>query len=111
MNALINEANKVSSNLSTEKLISLLKQKIEETIMDDKSVVITVSNGSMECRNTIHIDTMEFDDNHLCLIDGDYELHINLDEIEMRHDSEYMDAPDVFVFRHENMETDMYFLG
>lgn len=115
MSALINVTNNVSSDLPSNsdvkrELISLFKQKIEDSIAEERSVIVTISNSIMECRNTIHIEDMEFAENHLCLIDGNFELHINLDEIEMKHDDS-MDVNDMFVFKHGDMEIDMYFLG
>lgn len=120
MNALINVTKDASSNLpdnSKDKNnkanndvngdVIMLKQKIEESIINHKPIIITNSNPAMECRNTIYADDYDVEENDLYLNSGDFELHINLNETEMRHDDAYEDE---FVFMHEDTETRLYFL-
>ena len=63
MGALIDIANKVSSNLlknpnknTNDKLVTLLKQKIEDFINDDKEIVVNVSTPLVGCRNSILVE-------------------------------------------------------
>lgn len=85
MNALINTTNKVSSGLQKE-MISLLKQKIEDSIIKEKSVVIIVFNSLMEIRNKIFIDNIEFNEDCFSIFDKNFELHIKLNRAEITYD-------------------------
>ena len=109
MDALINITNNASSNLQKE-LISLLKQKIEDSIIDDKPVIICISNSEIECRNTINIADYEVSDNYFSLnaSDADIELHIKLNEADVKYDNILEDE---FIFIYEYMEIRLYFIG
>ena len=87
MNALINTTNKVSSGLQKE-MISLLKQKIEDSVIKEMSVVIIVFNSLMEIRNKIFIDNIEFNFNedYFSIFDKNFELHIKLNRAEITYD-------------------------
>lgn len=112
---LINETGNVNnelneSNKRNEELLSLFKQKIENSIIKDKSIVIIASNDIMECRYTNHIEDFEFTEDHMCLIIENFELHINLDEIKLTYDNSDMYKTDTFIFTYEGMEISIYFL-
>lgn len=96
MRALINNTNQAGSYLQKEikenelknvlqsKLIDLLKQKIEESIIEDKRFVAIVSTPLITCRNTFTVEDFEIDERCLYLNHENFELHINLDEIEIK---------------------------
>lgn len=98
MGALINNTNQAGSYLSKEikrnelkdisqsKLLDLLKQKIEESIIEDKRIVVIVSTPLIICRNTFTVEDFEIDERYLYLNHKNFELHINLDEIEIKYE-------------------------
>ena len=88
MNALVDNTNQVSGSLQKE-FILLLKQKIEESIEEDMSVIVVVSNHFMEIRNTIFIDNIELDEEYLYIDDDSFELHTKLNETEITYDNTY----------------------
>lgn len=96
MKALINITEKVSSNLSNDldnnsnvELRKLLKQKIEDSITKDKSIIISISNPMMHCRNCILIDDYEIDEKELYINNENFELRIDLDKTEIKYDDTY----------------------
>lgn len=93
MGALIGITSKVSNSLpndlknnSYKELINLLKEKIEESIMEDKKIVIDVLTPLINCRNTLSVEDYEINEEYLYLNYGNFELHINLNEIEIKYD-------------------------
>ena len=116
MGALIDVTGKVRSNLlnsvrnfsgSDKKLVTLLKKKIEDCIMEDKSIVIDISSPVMECRNTIFIDDYEVDEERLYLNNGNFEIHINLNESKVEYDNTFDNE---FTFVGNNAEIKLAFL-
>lgn len=106
--ALINETEKVSSNLrcdEKEGFVVLLKQKIEECVIKGRSIIINISEFIMECRNTFFIDDYEVSDKFLYLNNENFEVHINLKESKI----EYDDTFNEITFTHENTEVKLYF--
>lgn len=96
MEALINITNQASSYLQKEdnnlkenkqknELINLLKQKIEESIIEDRRIIINVSTPLMICRNAITVEDYEINEKYLYLNHENFELHIDLDEIEIKY--------------------------
>ena len=116
MDALISFTNKTSSNLSDElkrketsvnmNKIKLLKQKLEDSIENNTAFVVYISSPSFECRNTIWLDDFEVNENYLYLSDGNYEVHINIDDASLKYD----DTFDInFIFIMENVEIGFIF--
>ena len=99
MNVLINSAEKVSNSLQnyenrndfTEKeLVKLLKEKIEEAMTNDISVVAIITNSFTECRNVLYIEYYELDENYLYINDNNFEIHINSNSVtEIKYDNTY----------------------
>ena len=108
MIALVNNTNQTGSNLSKENMISLLNQKIENSLIRNKPIIVGVSNSAIECRNTIYPDDYELCDENLYLNTGNFELHIHLDETEIIFDDVFENN---FVLIHNDMETKLYFLS
>lgn len=111
MNALIGNG----KTINLEKLnggakmgITLLKEKIEEAIKEDKALVISISNSLMECRNTIFTEDYEVKEDGLYLNYGNFELHINLDNNTMVIKSDVFDEE--FIINDNNSEIRLYFL-
>lgn len=114
MGALIGITNQASSNLlnnsnnnSNNELISLLKQKIEDSILTDKYVVAYISSPMIDCRNTIYIEDFEINEENLYINEGNYELHINLNEVEMKYDNSFDES---FIIKHDDLEIGINFL-
>ena len=108
MEALIDITNdKSKNNNSNMELITLLGQKIEISILEDRKVIIDVSTPLMSCRNTNYIEDYEINEEYLYLNNGSYEIHIKLDEIEFKND--YF-LNDNFTLLHNDTEINICFL-
>lgn len=113
MGALISITNKVSSNLSNEKnstndeLIILLKKKIEDSIMENGKIIIDVSTPLINCRNTLSAEDYEINEGYLYLNHGNFELHINLDKIEIKYDNT---VDENFIFMYNDTDVILHFL-
>ena len=115
MNALINITNDARGSLrnSNDKVsraslnVMMLKQKIEKSIIRHNPIVITNSSPIMECRNTIYAEDYDVEEDSFYLNGENYELHINLKEMEVIHDDL---CEEEFIFTHEDTETKIYFL-
>ena len=106
MGALINEAN-VSSNLQkNEELLTLLKEKIEKTIIEEKQVTVIISNSFLECRNTLHISDYEVYESYLYLNEHNFEIHIKFDNETLL---KYDEADEIFSIVHKYSEIQLYF--
>lgn len=107
MNALINEAEE--RNLNFNNVVALIKQKIEEAIINDKPIVVSASNSCLACRNTIEIAEYEFDEKRFYVSSDNFEIHINMDEVkEVKYDNTYDEC---FTFLHnDNTEIVVCFL-
>ena len=84
--------------------ITLLKNKIEGSIKVNKAIVVTISSPLIECRNTIYTDNYEFDGTFLHLECDNYELHINISEMEVDFDESYDDE---FILFDEERESEI----
>lgn len=109
MEALINGAEKIKSKFKFGSLVTLFKQKIEDAIINDKSIIVSASNSFIEIRNTILIEDYECDIERFYLNDGNFELHIKMEEIqEVKYDDTYDEC---FTFLHsDNMKIQLCFL-
>ena len=65
---------------SNSNLLTTLKSKIEECIMDDKPVCVCVDNCSVTCKNRINIENYEINTDYLYLNDGNFEVGISFDK-------------------------------
>lgn len=117
MNALIDVNKKAGCNLQElngqlykNEGKEVLKKKIEESIMQQKTIIVSISNPMLECRNTIHVEDYEYYDNNLYLNDGDFELHIELNEnTKIQHDDSTEDEY-MITNANNNTETRLYFI-
>lgn len=113
MGALINIANQASSNLSNEKnnsneeLITSLKKKIEDSIIENGKIIIDVSTPLITCRNTISAEDYEINEGYLYLNHRNFELHINLDKIEIKYDNT---IDENFIFVYNDTDVILHFL-
>lgn len=115
MGALIGIANKVSSNLTNDldndkkgELISLLKHKIENSILEQRSIIIDVTAFMINCRNSIYVEDYEIDEESLYLNNKNFEVHIyfNNDTI-----IEYEEEPqECFTIKQNNREFNIFFI-
>ena len=73
-------------------MITLLKEKIEASIKENKIIVVNVSNHFMGVRNTIYIEDYEIEKDNLYLNSENFELHIDLNKItSITHDNLFDD--------------------
>ena len=114
MGALI-EISNVRSNLQNDtkdcsgnKLVMLLKEKIENSITEDKLIVVSFSSSSVESRNTFYVDDYEIDEDMLYLNNGNFELHVNLNKSELKYDAA---LDDCFTIVHNDTEVEICFLS
>lgn len=114
MEALVNIDKKVGNNLpnklqknSNDELIVLLKQKIEESIMENGKIVIDVLTPLINCRNTLSVEDYEINEDYLCLNNRNFELHINLNKIEIKYD---YTVDENFIFVYDDTDVILYFL-
>lgn len=107
MNVVI--GNKLSFNGGIKMgLVTLLKEKIEESIEKNKAIVVSISSPFIECRKTVYTDDFEVEDQELCLINGNFELHVNLDDNAQIIYNDNFD--DKFMIVNKDIETTLYFL-
>lgn len=100
MEALINEAEKIKSKFKFGSLITLFKQKIEDAIINDKSIIVSASSSCIEFRNTILIEDYECDIEKFYLNNGNFELHLKMNEIqEVKYDDT---CDECFTFLHND---------
>lgn len=107
MVALVNETN-VRSSLQGKELLVLLKQKIKDTITDDRAIVISIENTLMNCLNTIYVDDCEVDDERLYLCDDNFEFTIIFnEETKFSYDDTYEE--EYFTVLHSGTEIKLFF--
>ena len=89
-------------------LLLLLKEKIEECVLDDRTVCVCLDCCSMACRNKINIEDYEINDNYLYLNDKNFEVHIDFDN---NTSIKYKDATEEsFTITQNNMEFNLCFI-
>lgn len=115
MSALIEISSNVRCNLhdnvrdySEGKLVMLLKEKIEYSITENKSIVVIVSNSALESRNTFYVDDYNVDQDMLYLNNGNFELHVNLGASELTYNAT---LDDCFTIVHNDTEVEICFLS
>ena len=103
----IKTTNQTDSTLSNNEKGVLLNKKIKESILNDKPIIIGIENPAMECRNTIFPNDYEIEYGKLYINNGNFELHINLDEVEVEYNYDFEDN---FIFTYNDTEIRLYFL-
>lgn len=64
----------------TKKLLELITKKIEEQILNNKAIFISVIGINFSYKNILNVDTYEIDQQHISLIDNNCEVNINLND-------------------------------
>jgi len=108
--ALINSTEKFKSKTKFSNLVTLFKQKIEDCIINNKLIIISASSSYMEFRNTMSIDDYEYDEENFYLNNGNFELHLKMDDVEeIKYDNTY-DEHFTFFLHNNEIEVCLYFL-
>ena len=117
MGALVNFSNRSSSNLmnnfksnSNDKTISLLIKKLEDTLLNEKSIIVSFSIPDMDCKNTFCIDNYEIDEGNLYLNSNNFELHIDLNKVKIKYDYNFDAFLNRFSFINKGIEVSLIFL-
>lgn len=105
MNTMIDVTEQPSHSFVQEEVVLLLNQKIEDSVINQKPVIIGISNSVMECRNTIDIDDYEIDNERLYLNSGNFELHIQIVKITKNCN----ELEEQFICMCNNVEVVLYF--
>lgn len=88
--------------------ITLLKEKIEEAIENNRAIIASVSSSLMECRNTVYADIYEIEEESLFLCSGNFELHIDFnDDVKIMYDDLWLDE---FTIVCNDIEVKIYFI-
>lgn len=109
MRALINDAENFTNKIKFNNLVALCKQKIEDCIINDRLIVISASNSCVEMRNTILIEDCECNEEDICLNDGNFELHLKINDIEKAAYDDTCDEYFTFVYK-DGTEINLCFL-
>ena len=101
MNVLIN-----NTTQSLEQMLELLKQKIDETILEDRSIVISMETSLCTCLHKMYVGDYEVNNMQIYLQEDNFELNINLPDISQ---IEYDDvAEECFMIIHNNGIISLY---
>lgn len=106
MNTMIEMTEQPDNSLTQEEVVLLLSQKIEDSVLQQKTVIIGISSKFMECRNTIEIEDYEIDEERLYLNSGNFELHMQLAKIRRHNTNEFEEQ---FMCAYDNVEIVLYF--
>lgn len=93
--------------MTRSNLLTSLARRIEKCIMDTKTVCISAIYSSMSCKNRINIESYEIDVDHLSLIDGNFEVHINFND---STNIIYEEIEECFTILNGNIEFNLYFM-
>ena len=99
MKALINEAEQ-------GKLLSLLKQKFEESMINETTICISIESAAMNCLNTILVESYEVNDEYVHMLNGDFEFTIAMNE---ETSVTYDNIEDCFKFQDDGTEIMLFF--
>ena len=91
MKALVNITKNGNCNLQniTKEDVTLLKDKIENAIVNNKQIFAIVTNSFAECRHKMHIDEYELERDYLYLSNDNFEIHITSKNAnELRYENE-----------------------
>lgn len=72
--------------------IKLLKQHIEDFIFRGQKIVVSITSRSFGCWNTINVDGYNLKDNCLYLNNGNFDIHINFDGVQVEYDDTLEDS-------------------
>lgn len=97
-------------NVKQTDLKTLFEQKLENSIINDQAIALTISNDVMEVRNIVLIENLEYDEDYLCIIDGDYEMHLKFDEIDLEYDNSYNESFTLSNYADENTKVYVEFI-
>lgn len=89
-------------------LLTLMTQKIEEYILADRSVCVSLEDSYITCRNKMNIETYEINTDYMSLTDENFEIHINFDNaatITYEEESE-----ECFTIAQNGIEFNLYFI-
>ena len=105
-----NKGYKLNGNLQNDtsefnEFVVLLKEKIEECIMEDRQIIVNGSNVIMGYRNIFFVEDYEVDDELLYLNNENFELHIDLKEAAIKYNDSFTNI----IFTYGNMEVELYF--
>lgn len=107
-----NEANNEVKNEENHEinndLLTLLLQKIEDSVLKNKPICIVMTNSFISCKNKIFIDDYEIDKEHLYLSYENFELYINFDSFSRITYENQID--EYFMIAQNNMEFNIYFM-
>lgn len=100
----------ISSEILKEgNLIIELIKKIEDYILNGKHIIIDLNNHFMSCRNKIYIEDYEIDNDHITLIDKNFEININFDNSTIiTYKEELFD--ECFTIVKNDLEFNLYFI-
>ena len=94
MNVLIDVTEQVSNSLQSNgnkkmEVLKLLKDKIEDAVINDKSITTIITNSFAECRNNICIEGYELDEEYLYISNENFEIHIKSNDVtDLTYDSD-----------------------
>lgn len=91
----------------TDLLLSLA-DKIEESVLQDKSICVCINNSSISCKNKIKIEEYEINNECLCFNDGNFEVDVCLDDKTKIMYSE--DLLKCFTIKKDDMEMNVCFI-
>ena len=100
--ALVNKAQKVSSNLQ---VLETLRERLDEAVVNNKSAFVTIESPIMTYVSKIYIDEYVLDEENLYL-SGDYEFDLKHSGIEIEHDDMYEEH---FILIHNEMKITLTF--
>jgi hypothetical protein len=89
-------------------LLTLMTQKIEECILEERSICVSLEGSSMTCRNRMNIETYEINANYMSLIDENFEVHIDFDNATTITYEEELE--ECFTITKDCMEFNLYFI-
>ena len=89
-------------------LLTLMEQKIEECILDDKSICVSLEDSSMACRNKMNIESYEINANYMSLSDENFEVHIDFDNAATITYEEELE--ECFTIAQNGIEFNLYFI-
>lgn len=102
MTALVDKDQNVSSNLQ---VLEVLKERLDEVIVNNELAFITVESPVMTYVSKIYIEDYNIDEENLYL-SGDYELNLKYSGIEIEYDDMYSEH---FILIHNEMKVTLTF--
>ena len=94
--------------LKESNLLTLMTQKIEECILEERSICVSLEGSSMTCINRMNIETYEINANYMSLIDENFEVHIDFDNATTITYEEELE--ECFTITKDGTEFNLYFI-